>query len=133
MFSDEAARGVVTPRSARQPEQPAVIPFVPAVGTWTLAWVTGSIVAAPLLMAAMGADSGGDLTIPQLLIVALSAWMVLLVALAIASRRFGTRVFVADYAVRFRPIDLVGVPVGVLTQLALIPLLYVPLRGYLYF
>ena len=106
-----------------------MIPFVPAVGTWTLAWVTGSIMVAALLIAVMGADSGGDLTIPQLLVVALGTWIVLLIALVIASRRFGTGVFVADYAARFRPIDLVGVPVGVLTQLALIPLLYVPLRA----
>ena len=106
-----------------------MIPFVPAVGMWTLAWVTGSIMVAALLIAVMGADSGGDLTIPQLLVVALGTWIVLLIALVIASRRFGTGVFVADYAARFRPIDLVGVPVGVLTQLALIPLLYVPLRA----
>lgn len=119
----------MTSRPARQAQQPAAIPFVPAVGTWTLAWVTGSVMVAALLIAVMGADSGGDLTIPQLLVVALATWIVLLVALVIASRRFGTGVFVADYAARFRPIDLVGVPVGVLTQLALIPLLYVPLRG----
>ena len=106
-----------------------MIPFVPAVGTWTLAWVTGSIMVAALLIAVMGADSGGDLTIPQLLVVALGSWIVLLISLVLASRRFGTGVFVSDYAVRFRPIDLVGVPVGVLTQRVLIPLLYVPLRA----
>lgn len=106
-----------------------MIPFVPAVGIWSLAWVAGSIVAAPLLIAATDADSGADLTIPQLFVVVLAAWVVFLVALSVASRRFGTGDLVTDYAVRFRPIDLVGVPVGVITQLALIPLLYAPLRA----
>ena len=129
MVFDEAARGTVPSRSARQQQPSAAIPFVPAAGTWTLAWVTGSVFVAALLIAAMGADSGSDLTIPQLLVVAVGSWIVLLVALVIASRRFGTGDFVADYAAKIRPIDLVGVPVGVLTQLALIPVLYMPLRG----
>ena len=128
MVPDDAAHGGA-PSSATQLEQPAVIPFVPAAGTWTLAWVVGSIVFAPLLITAMGVDSGSDLTIEQLLLVAAVAWIVLLVALVLASRRFGTGDVVADYAVRFRPVDLVGVPVGVVTQLALIPLLYAPLRA----
>ena len=29
---------------------------------------------------------------------------------------------------RFRPIDVVGVPIGVLSQLVLVPLVYLPLR-----
>ena len=30
---------------------------------------------------------------------------------------------------RVRPIDVIGLPIGVLTQLVIVPLLYVPLRG----
>lgn len=92
-------------------------------------WAVGSLIAAPLLVAAMGAELGDDLTIPQLLVVAVGAWTAFLVALAIASRKFGTGDLLGDFAARFRAIDLVGVPLGVLTQLALIPLLYVPLRA----
>ena len=55
-------------------------------------------------------------------------WAVYVAGLAIASRRFGTSVPIVDYAAQLRPIDLVGVPLGVVTQLALIPLLYVPLQ-----
>ena len=32
-------------------------------------------------------------------------------------------------ALRFRPIDLVGIPIGVIAQLVIVPLVYVPLRG----
>ena len=77
----------------------------------------------------MGAELGDDLTIPQLLVVALGAWAVFVVALAITSRKFGSGDPVADFAARFRPIDLVGLPLGVLTQLVLVPVLYLPLRA----
>ncbi len=117
-----------TNRQAVCPIDAAAIPFGAAAGTWALGWVVGSIVVTPLLVAALGAELGDDLSIPQLLVVAIGAWAVFLVALLIASRRFGTGRLVGDYAARFRPIDLVGVPVGVLTQLLLIPLLYQPLR-----
>ena len=36
---------------------------------------------------------------------------------------------VEDYAIRFRAVDVIGLPIGVLTQLVLIPLIYLPLRG----
>jgi membrane protease YdiL (CAAX protease family) len=82
-----------------------------------------------VLVALMGAELGDDLTIPQLFVVVLGSWTVFLMALGFASRRFGCGDWIADFGARFRLIDLVGVPIGVLTQLALIPLLYVPLRG----
>ena len=107
----------------------AVIPFVPAAGTWAIGWVIGSIVAAPLLIMLLGAGLSDDLTIPQLLVVALGTWAVFLVALVIVSRKFGTGDLFSDFSVSFRPVDLIGLPVGVLTQLALIPLVYVPLRS----
>ena len=128
MFPDEAAPSTSHPRWLPQVE-PASIPFGSAAGTWALGWVIGSVVATPILIAAMGAELGDDLTIPQLLVVAVGAWSIFVVALVIASRRYGTRDVVADLAARFRPLDLIGVPLGVLTQLALIPLLYVPLRA----
>jgi uncharacterized protein len=46
------------------------------------------------------------------------------------SRRHGTGDFRADYSVGFRIIDLVGVPLGVLSQLVLVPLLYLPLEQW---
>lgn len=106
-----------------------VIGLGPAAGTWAVAWVGGTIVAAPLAIALTGASLGDELTIPQLAAASVATWMVMVAALAVASRRYGSDDVAADYAVRFRPIDLVGVPLGVLTQLALVPLLYLPLRA----
>lgn len=106
----------------------AQIDFGPAFGTWSAGWVAGTIVAAPLAIAATGATLGDELTIPQLAAASLATWSVLVAALVIASRRFGSNDLIVDYAARFRPIDLVGVPVGVATQLALVPALYAPLQ-----
>lgn len=123
MVPDESAH------TTSLPVELASISFGPAVGAWAIGWIVGSVVIAPLLVAVMGAELGDDLTIPQLLVVAIGAWTVFVVGLVITSRKFGTRDIVADLAARFRPIDLIGVPVGVLTQLALVPLLYLPLRA----
>ena len=51
-----------------------------------------------------------------------------LAALRWLSTRFGSGAPTVDYAVRFRPIDLLAVPAGVLTQLVLLPGLYYPLQ-----
>ena len=105
------------------------VPIRPAFGAWSLAWLLGSVVAAPMLVLALGAELDGDLSIPQLTVVAMGSWAAFLVALAVVSKRFGTGRFRDDFALRFGPLDLIGVPIGVLGQLALIPLVYVPLRA----
>jgi len=107
----------------------ATIGFGPAIGTWAVAWIGGTIVAVPLVISALGASLGDDLTIPQLTAASVATWTVMVVALVVASRRFGTGDVLADYAVSFRPIDILGVPLGVATQLAFVPFLYLPLRA----
>ena len=101
-----------------------------AMGTWSVAWIGGTIVAAPAAIALLGAELGDDLTIPELAAASGATWTVMIAALLVASRRFGTGRPVADYAATFRPIDVVGVPLGIATQLAFVPVLYMPLRGW---
>ncbi len=105
-----------------------LIPLGPAIGTWALGWVVGLFLSVGLIAAFT--KPADDLTITQLTISALAGWVVLLAALKIASDRFGTHDPEADFALRFRPIDLVGVPIGVFLQLAAVPLLYVPLQHW---
>lgn len=112
-----------------QPDDSVAIPFAPAAATWALGWVAGSVVLGTVLVAAMGSPTGDELSIAQLFVVVMGSWLVFLVALSIVSRKFGSGVWIADFGARFRPVDLVGIPVGILTQLVLIPVLYVPLRG----
>jgi membrane protease YdiL (CAAX protease family) len=87
---------------------------------------------APGILALLGVD-GNDYTVPQLALATGAAWLVQVAALVFTSSHYGTGEpvddFVAHYGVRFRPIDLVGVPAGVIAQLAIVPLVYLPLRA----
>lgn len=100
-----------------------------ALGTWSVAWIGGTLLAAPAMIALLGASLGDDLTIPELTAASAATWAVMIVALVVASRRFGTGDVLADYGASFRPMDLIGIPLGIATQLAFVPALYVPLRG----
>jgi hypothetical protein len=104
----------------------------PAIATWAVGWGVGMVLIAPSILAAFGVD-GDDYTVVQLAAATGAAWLVMIAALAFASRRYGTghprHDFVEHYGLRFRPIDLVGVPAGVVGQLAIVPLVYVPLRA----
>jgi membrane protease YdiL (CAAX protease family) len=105
------------------------IAVAPALGTWAIAWIVGAVLVTPLLLVAVGGSIGDELTIAELSLATAGVWAVFAVALVLASRRFGTGVPAADFAVVLRPIDLLGVPLGVATQLVLVPALYWPLRG----
>lgn len=112
---------------ASSPDVP--IQVGPAFATWAIGWGVGAVVAAPLAVALVGASLGDDLSVPQLTVVSICVWLPMVLVLVGASRRFGTGQPLADYAGSFRPIDLVGVPIGIATQLLMLPVLYAPLRG----
>ena len=94
--------------------------MAPALGTWAVAWIVGAIVVTPLLIVAAGASIGDDLTIPQLAIATVGVWAVFVLALVVASRSFGSGDPLADLGVSFRVGDLVGIPLGIATQFAVI-------------
>ena len=112
--------------------RPFPIRLGPAVATWFVGWIVGMFIVASAILLAFGVD-GDDYTIPQLAVATVASWAVLLAALAYTSERYGTGNSVADfrahYGLSFRPVDLLGVPAGVIGQLVVVPLLYVPLRA----
>lgn len=112
--------------------RPSPIRLGPAFATWFVGWVVGMFIVASSILLAFGVD-GDDYTIPQLAVATLASWAVFLAALGFTSRRYGTGNLIGDfrahYAVSFRPIDLLGVPAGVIGQLVVVPLVYVPLRA----
>jgi membrane protease YdiL (CAAX protease family) len=120
--------GVATKRSRARA---TTIRFAPAVATWGVGFVVGMGLAGQLVLVALGVD-GDDYTIPQIALSIVVSWAVFIAAMAYTSDRYGTGHRLADfvdhYALKFRPVDLVGVPAGALLQLVVIPLLYVPLR-----
>lgn len=106
-----------------------------SVGAVALAWGVCYLVAlvgqAVVLAASGYADADTD-TWPIWVTVASVAllWAPFAVALWVMSDRLGTGRFRDDYRLRMRPVDLVGVPIGVLSQLALVPLVYWPLQAW---
>lgn len=56
-------------------------------------------------------------------------WLPFAYLLVWSSHRWATGRFRDDFRFFMRPIDLVGVPIGVLTQILLVPLVYLPLRA----
>jgi membrane protease YdiL (CAAX protease family) len=108
----------------RDAGRPIDIPV--AVLAWVGAFVVGQL-ASTVVVGLSGAESVDDVPIPTLFLALVLTWAAYLAALWWASRRSGTGDLVEDYRVRFRPVDLVGAPIGVLTQLVVVPLVYLPL------
>lgn len=94
---------------------------------WLGAWFLGSLVASSVV-AASGHDSSATAPTWVLLAAAACTWTPLVVGVVVLSRRFGTGSLGADYGLRFRAADLVGIPLGVACQVALVPALYWPLQ-----
>lgn len=108
---------------------PAPVAAVVAVIAWFAAWI-GAQGLVGVLLAVLGEESDRFPSSVGVLAAALFAsWVAYLVMLWSVSDRYGSRDPVADYAVRFEPLDLVAVPVGVLTQLVIVPVVYLPLRA----
>ena len=59
---------------------------------------------------------------------ALALWTPFIVMLVMLSRKLGSGNFWSDYSVRFRPIDALGVPLGITSQILLVSAVYWPLR-----
>ncbi len=100
-----------------------------AIVAWLLAWLVGNLLGA-IIISATGRTAGLSSTpIWVTVIGAVGLWVPMVVVLREVSRRFGSASFVADFSVRFRPIDAVGVLIGVVSQLALLRLVYWPLEA----
>lgn len=103
------------------------------MGVVVLAWVIAYVVALVAQSIAIGlAGWAGEPseTWPTSVtaVAAVLLWISFLVALTVVSRRFGSGRFAEDFRLAFRPVDLVGLPIGAATQLLAVPALYWPLR-----
>lgn len=119
-------RGSVDPTLMR-PSDRSITPTV-ALITWALAWIAGQMVATALL-AASGYSRPSEAPLPLVLASTMVVWVCLLSAMAFTSRRFGCGRFVSDYGLQLRGADVFGVGIGVLCQLVIIPLVYLPLEA----
>ena len=108
-----------------------------AAAVWGITWVVGNLIGSAIVSAA-GYHSTDDAPVWVTMALAAGLWLPMLVGLWVLTERFGQprlkqtrRSFADEYGLRFKVIDLVGVPVGVLSQLVLLRLVYWPLeRGW---
>lgn len=109
------------------------------VGQAAAVWLAGSLagnVIGSVVVSAAGYHSASDAPVWVTIVLAVSLWAPMLAGLWILSDKFGRagargRPFTDDYGLRFTVTDLIGVPVGVLSQLVVVRLVYWPLeRGW---
>ncbi len=118
--------GDVTRTRTARPDIGRPIDLPVAVVTWVAAFMVGQL-ASVVILGLSGVEDVDDVAVPTLFVALAATWTAYLAGLWWASRRAGTGDPVADYRVRFHPIDVVGAPIGVLTQLVVVPLVYLPL------
>lgn len=101
-----------------------------AATAWLGGWLVGNLAGSGVLsLSGYGNTASAQRPIWLTAATALSLWVPQIAALVVVSRRFATGRPAQDYAIRFRPIDLVGLPVGILSQLVLLRLVYWPLES----
>ena len=81
-------------------------------------------------MATTSSAESGSEPVWVIALSALALWVPFVAMLVIFSQQFGTKNFVRDYFFKFRWVDLLGVPLGVASQLVLVNLVYWPLREF---
>ncbi len=108
------------------PEDPRKFSVRTVLGIWTASYAI-AIFLTTLVLAVTG-NIGENIDEPNWLlgVSAILLWGPFLLALSFASRRKGSGNFVKDYSLRFRFIDLLGVPIGVLSQVFLVGLVTWP-------
>lgn len=101
-----------------------------ALLAWFAAYVAAAV-AIVLLVGLLGysGTESEDWPIWVVFVVQLPFWGAYLAAVVLVSQRFGTGDPKRDYGLRFRRLDLLGVPIGVLLQLVFVPALYFPFRS----
>jgi hypothetical protein len=106
---------------------PRPIDAATAVGVFLGAWFVAQLVAAAIVLALHGTDETLDPSFRVTAVGLAGAWATYLIAMWVASDRAGSGSFVADYGLWFRWVDVLGVGVGVVGNLVLIRVVYLPL------
>jgi uncharacterized protein len=101
-----------------------------AAAAWLGGWLVGNLIGSAVI-AATGYKSADQAPVWVTMVLAVSLWTPMLAGLWYVSSRFGRGNFVDDYGLRFKLVDLLGLGIGVLSQLVVVRLVYWPLeRGW---
>jgi membrane protease YdiL (CAAX protease family) len=105
-----------------------------SVGVAFFAWTAAYVLALPLQAVAISlAGYGGDdpetWPISMTVISVILLWIPFVVALVVVSQYWGGARPLKDFRVSFRLVDVAGIPIGIASQLILLPLVYWPLQN----
>ena len=106
----------------------ADISILDAIVTWIVAYGVG-VVLYSAVFALRGAERSADLAPGWLAAASLAQWIPMVGAIWYVGRLLGVGNLSADFGMTFRLVDLIGIPLGVITQLVLVRLVYVPLES----
>lgn len=100
-----------------------------------VAWVAAYVLALPLQAMAIslsgyGGDDPDTWPISITVISVILLWIPFVVALAVVSRYWGSARPLRDFRLSFRWADVAGIPIGIASQLFLLPLVYWPLQQW---
>jgi len=103
------------------------------VGVAVFAWLLAYVAALPLQgilisITGHGGEKSDSWPISLTVLSVLCLWIPFVVALVVVSRRCGQDQFSRDFKVHLRWVDLAGLPIGIASQLLLVPLIYWPLQ-----
>lgn len=107
---------------------PAPIPAATAFGGWVGTWFLGQLLGTVVLLAA-GVEAGVDAPTWAVATAASCTWVPFAVLLHRLGRTHGTGDLRADYAARWSPVDLLGLPIGIAAQVLIGAVVYAPLRA----
>jgi membrane protease YdiL (CAAX protease family) len=117
-------------RSAIRPSaSPTPIDVPTAVITFVATWLIAQIFASVVIEVFGGGSSIADTSIGVLAAALIATWTVYLAGIWVASRQGGTGDPIEDYGVFFAPIDAAGIGIGILSQLVVVNLVYLPLEA----
>jgi len=120
------AVSVPTSRRATLREAGRAVDVPVAVVTWLAAFLVGQTFSV-LIIGTAGVDDVDLIPIATLVAAVAATWLAYVAGAWYASIRAGSGDPNEDYRLRVGVLDLLGVPIGVLTQLVLVPVVYLPL------
>ncbi|MEO6155994.1 MAG: CPBP family intramembrane glutamic endopeptidase [Ilumatobacteraceae bacterium] len=113
----------------RAPRGKSAIDVLTAALVWLSTWLAGNFIGA-IILGASGHSGPGPQPPWTTVVGAVSLWVPMLAGLWYISHRLGVGSLAHDFDLRWEPIDLVGIPIGVLSQLVLLRLIYWPLENW---
>ncbi len=118
---------MTTAPAVNQTASSCPIPARSGLLAFTIAWVSAAVASSiPLFFLA---DPTESIPISAVAVSLLLGWATFLAAATLTSRLYGSGDVRADLGIVMAPIDAIGIPIGVVAQVVLVPLVYVPLRA----